>query len=412
MTIIRRKLLYKQFEFVKCTARECLYSGAFGAGKTRALCEKLMQRASVPGARELLARKVNASLKETTLQTLLKPDGDLPPVLPEGQYIHFQSKQKIQLLGGGEILYRGLDIATKIGSMQLTGVHIDEAIEIDEPMYTMLRGRIRVKIPGLKNQINLACNPGSPSHFLAQRFGLAPDTKCAPNCVAITTNTFENSYLDKEYIDDLCTLSGVFYQRYVEGKWVGAEGLVYDKWDRSIHIKQRKEKSWKFSIIAIDDGYINPFVALLIGVDGDGRIHVREEIYDSHMLTEDKLSAVKKLIQINGDTDLNAVLVDPSSADLIADFIAEDIAAVAASNSVFEGIVRTQGFLPVQKDGKPKLTVDPGCKNIIREFESYEWKPNNSDEPLKKNDHSMDALRYAVNYLHECGIDGSMIVRI
>jgi phage terminase large subunit len=412
MVIIRRKLLPKQFEFLRCPARECLYSGAFGAGKSRALCEKLIQRASVPGARELLCRKVNVSLRDTTLQTLLEPDGELDPVLPEGQYIHFKSDQKIRIIGGGEIIYKGLDLATKIGSLQLTGIAIDEAIEIDESMYTMLRGRIRVKVPGLKNQINMACNPGSPSHFLAQRFGLAPDTVCIDTGAVISTNSFENTYLDKEYVEDLRTLSGVFYQRYVEGKWVGAEGLIYDKWNRTVHVQARREKQWKFSVIAIDDGYVNPFVALLICIDGDGRIHVKHEIYATNLLTEDKVDAVKSLMKINGDTDLNTILVDPSSADLIADFVSNDIPAQGANNFVFGGIVRTQGFLPIQKDNRPKLTVDPECVNTIREFESYEWNANGKDEPVKKYDHTMDALRYAVNYLHVYGIDGSSVVRI
>jgi phage terminase large subunit len=50
----------------------------------------------------------------------------------------------------------------------------------------------------------------------------------------------------------------------------------------------------------------------------------------------------------------------------------------------------------VQGDNRPRLTVDPSCVETINEFESYVWKPE-KDEPVKENDHAMDALRYGIN---------------
>ena len=80
-------LLPAQLDFIRAREREVLYSGAFGAGKTRALCMKLVSRlVGRPGAREGLARKHLVSLKATTLRTLLEQDGNLPPVLPRGTY--------------------------------------------------------------------------------------------------------------------------------------------------------------------------------------------------------------------------------------------------------------------------------------------------------------------------------------
>jgi phage terminase large subunit len=54
-----------------------------------------------------------------------------------------------------------------------------------------------------------------------------------------------------------------------------------------------------------------------------------------------------------------------------------------------------QDLLKIQGDGKPRLTVAPGCDNTINEFESYVWKPE-KDEPVKLDDHAMDALRYGI----------------
>jgi phage terminase large subunit len=62
---------------------------------------------------------------------------------------------------------------------------------------------------------------------------------------------------------------------------------------------------------------------------------------------------------------------------------------------VLDGIAAVQERLKVQADGLPRLTVDPSCLNTINEFESYVWKPER-DEPVKENDHALDALRYGV----------------
>ena len=41
------------------------------------------------------------------------------------------------------------------------------------------------------------------------------------------------------------------------------------------------------------------------------------------------------------------------------------------------------------------------CPNLIREIEGYVWHPKckekGEDEPLKLNDHAIDAMRYALN---------------
>ena len=86
MTTIRHSLLPKQYDFVRSDAREVLYSGAYAAGKTRALCYRLVSRAQVVGSREGICRKHLVTLRASTLRTLLEPDGSAPAVLPPGTY--------------------------------------------------------------------------------------------------------------------------------------------------------------------------------------------------------------------------------------------------------------------------------------------------------------------------------------
>ena len=389
--------LPRQFEFLTCDAREVLYSGAFGAGKTRAICLKLATRACRPGAREGLCRKHLVTLRATTLKTLLEPDGDLPPILPPGSYTWNKSEKTIRIHGGGEIQYFGLDDPDKIGSYNLSGCAVDEAVELEEADWTMLRGRIRVQC-GITNQIYGACNPGSPSHFLARRFGLAEGATAADGCVAIQTRSIDNTFLPDEYLRDLESFTGLAKLRYVDGLWAGSEGLVYDRWDRRLFIKQRSGP-WARVIVGQDEGYTNPACMLVLCVDGDGRVHVAREWYRARQLES---AVIDEAMRIYADLKPEAFVLDPSAAKLRAAMQAAGLPAVEADNSVFAGIQAVQKRLIVAGDGEPRLTVDPSCENTIREFETYEWKPQR-DEPVKSNDHAMDALRYGIVYLDGLG---------
>ena len=98
------EVLPQQLRFLTSDAREVLYSGAFGAGKTRAICLRCAMRASVQGAREGLCRKTVVALKRSTLKTLLEPDGLLPPILPQGSYEYKKIDGEIRIHGGGTII--------------------------------------------------------------------------------------------------------------------------------------------------------------------------------------------------------------------------------------------------------------------------------------------------------------------
>lgn len=399
---MKYELLPAQLKFIRSEDREVLYSGAFGAGKTRAVCLKLVSRVcGRPGAREGLCRKHLVSLKATTLRTLLEPDGNLPPVLPAGSYEHNKSERTIRIAGGGSIFYFGLDDGdgyTKIGSLNLSGCAVDEAVELREQDWTMLRGRVRLDVGDLPMQIYGACNPGPPSHFLATRFGLAGGAECSSNCAAYSTKSLDNVFLPQAYLDDLKTLTGVAYARYVEGLWRGSDGLVYDNFDRHVHMTERPKEEFKRAIVGQDEGYTNPACMLVVLEDGDGRLHVAKEWYKSNQLEREVVEQAK-LIQ--EEYDVENFLVDPSAAKLRASMHAANLPVSSADNDVFGGIQQVQQRFAAGSDSRVRLTIDPSCVNLVRELESYEWMGSSSgfqDRPRKENDHAMDALRYAVAY--------------
>lgn len=398
-------LLPKQLEFVRDPSRFVLYSGAIGAGKSLAVCVRAVHRASYPGAREGMCREELVTFKDTTLRTLLDGDNH-PPILPPGTYEHHKSDKTISIFGGGEIVYFGLDGETKIGSRNLTGVGIDQAEELSEATWIQLVGRIRVSHP-LGNSLYAACNPSSPSHWLAEYFGLASGHAPRANHCAIRTRSRDNPFLPVDYQDSLDAFTGVAHKRYVLGLWVGNEAAVYEQWDRELFVR-RREEIWPTVIAAADPGFTNPACFLLICVDHDGRLHVLREFYKTKQVEADLIAVARRWQAGEVDATAGRVFprpqvwcVDSAAASLREALSRAGIPVEASEHSqpkrVYQGIQAVMQRLSVPADGLPRLTVDPSCTNLIREFESYEWEPGR-DRPKKELDHALDALRYGIVY--------------
>lgn len=389
----QRRFLLDPSQAVGVTAKRLGYGG-FGSGKSLILCLMVMMRASVPGAREGLCRKHLITLKSTTLRTLLSGDGAMPPVLPSGSYRHYKADKIIALHGGGEIVYFGLDDPDKIGSYNLTGCGVDQAEELALDDWRAIEGRCRVACHGLDNWLYAVCNPSVPSHWLAAEFGLALDAKAAPGTFAVHLPTAENIHTPESYRNTLAMWTGIRRARFFEGKWVGSDGLVYDKFDRMIHVREPAGKPSRV-VVGIDDGFTNPFAVVRLELDGDGRVYIAAEHYESGMNESAKVQAVRTLA-----AGAEAVVIDPSAAGTADALRRAGLPVVEANNDVLPGIGRVGERVVVAGDGLPRLFVHPRCTKLIAEFESYEWaKDKPKDQPVKENDHALDATRYAIMHI-------------
>lgn len=363
---------------------------------------KLVMRAAKPGAREGLCRKALVSLKATTLRTLLEPEGELPPVLPEGTYSHNKSEGTIHINQGGVIHYFGLDQAdghgSKVGSMNLSGCGIDEAAELTERDYTQIRGRLRVQAKDLSRQIYMATNPSGPMHWLAVRFGLDGVHGAADDCESFTSNSNENSFLPADYLKDLNTFTGVNAARYVAGQWVASDGVIFD-FSYPTHVRQ-KQGPWKSMVVGCDRGFTNPTALVVVCKDEENKLHVAGEWYASRMLEPDVVRAAE---QMKADYGASKFVMDPSAASMIEVMRRASLDVSPADNDVLGGIARVQKYFAVDGNGVPGITISPTCTNLIRELGTYSWQPGERDKPKKENDHAADALRYAIAELESGG---------
>jgi len=100
---------------------------------------------------------------------------------------------------------------------------------------------------------------------------------------------------------------------------------------------------------------------------------------------------------------------DPARPDLIRQAQAAGLALSRARNDVRAGINAVAARLAIKKgqhdlSSKPHLVVHDCCVELINEFEGYIWdtttsKGDQPEQPLKANDHAMDALRYILYML-------------
>ena len=401
-------LMPKQAQFVFDDDHwEILYSGAFGAGKSRALCCRAVRLAQFKGARVGLVRKTLADLKASTLITLLEPDGDLPPVLhPEGCTFH-KAESWIQVHGGGTIVLFGCDDQAKVGSRPLTDICIDEGIELAKEEYDMLLGRRRGKYTrpdGKENtrSICTATNPGPPSHFLYKRFFEARH----PKRLVIETSTAENYHLPPDYVSSMDELSGPARDRYFMGRWVAFEGAIYWMFDLKVHERHDSGPFTKY-VAGVDWGFKNPAAIRVHGCNpGSRKSHVVSEYYRSMTVSNEFVEICKATKERYSPL---VFVVDPSAADLKAQMRQAGLTVFDGENDVLAGIRRVESDLTPGADG-PVFTMEPSCKQGNSEYPAYRWNDATiKEQPIKEFDHALDADRYARMFIHKNSGSGRVI---
>ena len=401
--------------------QEICIAGPAGTGKSLAMLQKAFYTSLlVPNCRSLIVRQTHAALTGSTLVTFEQQVA--PAALAEGVVKWFGGSPRkppaYQFANGAEILVGGLDRPEKFLSTEFSRIYVDEATQISltalETLVTRLRGNSNTY-----RQIILACNPDHPKHWIKQRcddgtmrmlHSLHRDNPLYVNADGTLTER------GIDYMAKLDALTGVRRLRFREGIWAAAEGLVYEGWSEPVHLIApfNVPATWT-RYVTIDFGFTNPFVAQLWAEDPDGRLFLIREWVRTRMLVEDHAVVIR-----------DRLLKDqPRPRAIITDHDAEDRATLerklgmgtqAAHKGVSDGIQAVGARLKAAGDGRARLHVfrdallerDPEMDaaalpiGLAEEVAGYVWavKPGNSgglkEEPVKANDHSMDAGRYMV----------------
>jgi PBSX family phage terminase large subunit len=372
---------------------EIILSGPADTGKTFGALHKLDALMwKYPGANGAIVRKTNKSLYGSVCVTFQTKVANMKAINAFGGD---KSPERYIYPNGSVLWLGGMDNPDKVLSSERDFIYVNQAEELQEGDWETLKTRCNGRAGNSPYaQLFGDCNPGGSLHWIKERTRRGVLTLLISSHLDNPTiYANDGSILDtgKPRLAALESLTGVRRKRLLEGIWATAEGAVYDMFDPAIHVIQRDPYEFRTWALAMDEGYTNPAVILLVGIDADGRWHVAREFYERGKLQRDVVQVACAWGMAEYQAEI--IAVDAAAAGLIADLRDAGLSARASKGRVLDGINNIQARLKVQGDGRPRLTVSPDCVNVINEFESHVWRPG-KDEPVKENDHSLDALRY------------------
>lgn len=277
-----------------------------------------------------------------------------------------------------------------IQGITLSGVLFDEVALM--PRSFVEQALARCSVEGSKFWFN--CNPENPQHWFYREWIRQAERR---NALYLHFTMEDNPSLSPQIRARYRGLyAGTFYERFVLGQWVAAQGLVYPFMTDAMFCDAPGD--CESYAVSCDYGTVNPSSFGLWGKKGGVWYRVDEYYYDSRSAGSQRTDEehYAGLEQLCGKREIESVVVDPSAASFIEVIRRHGrYRVLPAQNEVLDGIRRVSVAL---KQGNVKICRS--CADAVREFGLYRWNDDrNRDTPVKENDHAMDDIRYFVTTL-------------
>lgn len=336
--------------------------------------------------------------RETLIQNVIHPlielVGPKHAVLNRGIGTLQLFGRDVYLFGAGNII-----AMRKLQGKGAVGAYCDEAPTYPKDVWEMLG--TRTAADGIK--IIATMNPDSPMHYIKKGY---LDRLDDVNGRSWHFTLDDNPFLSEKVKGELKKqYTGLWYKRYILGLWVAAEGAIYDMFDDSVHVLHGDLPRLSAVSVGVDYGTANPTSFIAVGLVADGPmagkwIAFREYYFDGRggrQKTDAELADDMKTF-LHG-INPSWVYVDPSAASFKLQLIRSGIHGVMnADNSVLDGIRNVASGLTTGK-----LLIHESCSHLLEEMPGYCWDSKaqdaGKDQPMKQDDHCLDALRYAYTRL-------------
>lgn len=386
--------------------------GSIRAGKTTAMAFSFVMWAMDTFDEEnfALCGKTINSLRRNVLKQLKRI------LLSRGYKVSERRAENYLTIQLGDVtndfyLFGGKDEASQdlIQGITLAGVFFDEVSLMPESFVNQAIGRCSVE--GSKFWFN--CNPDSPNHYFKENW---IDDLTEKNLIRIHFKMEDNPSLSADMIERYKRLFvGVFYERFIEGLWVMAEGLIYPMYQDAL-VSKLPEGEIEKTVFACDYGTMNAFAVIQWDKIGKTWYGTKQYYYsgrdegipktDTEYLEAIKETFADAIDKYYKQRELSrkgvdmvpqkiTLIIDPSAASFIALMRKQEWCKVrTAKNDVFDGI---QNTATAMKIGLIKILDNKSMGPWKKEAGSYVWDDDSADDrPIKENDHAMDATRYFV----------------
>lgn len=373
----------KQREFVKYgTHRWNFKGGATRSGKTYLdfrwiIPIRIRERIGKDGLAVILG-VTKSTIERNVLEPMRNLYGDMLVGTISSDNTAWIFGEKCYCLGAEKVSQ-----VSKIRGASIKYCYGDEVADWSEEVFALLKSRLDKEYSCFDGTFN----PQYPGHWLKKFLDSNADI------FSQTYTIDDNPFLPESFKENLKKEyeGTVYYDRYILGLWVRAEGLVYPMFGDGCITQDTPDTGDYY--ISIDYGTLNPFSAGLWCVGKRSAVRIAEIYYSgretrAQKTDEEYCDMVERLA---GEKTIRAVVVDPSAASFIEALRRRGRFKVRhADNDVMNGIRTVSDFL---RNGKIK--IHESCENTIREFGLYRWDEKSEvDRVVKENDHAMDEVRY------------------
>ncbi len=364
--------------------------------------EALKQSMLYPNNRGLIGRKNYTDLRDTTMRTFFEV------CLPELIKSYNKTEHHLCLINGSEVFFRELKDRSGLGSFELGWFYIDEAEEVQESIFTYLKGRLNAS--ATKRQCGwLTSNPPNKDHWLFNAFESGN-----ANHYSIHANTYQNKkHLPDSYISELESLPESWRKKYLMGEYgFTPDGKpFYDGFKDSLHRRLLNYIKGKTIYRGIDFGFHHPF-CVWGQVDANDRFMVLKELMGAD-ITIDKFADRITLFENEHFPDVEfKTFYDPAGeqvSDKNEQTSVEILKDKGITGSCKQSTYRERKELMEQKlstliAGIPALIADESCHVIIDGFlGGYHYPEAKDGKPVEETpfrdgyyEHGLNALEYII----------------
>lgn len=239
--------------------------------------------------------------------------------------------------------------------------------------------------------------------------GLAMLRNAIDNRIPITQRLKNDSKVDPEIIELMLDLAEETFNQEIAALFTDFAGRVFKRFDDEVHVIDHDPTTRGTFYAAVDYGFTDPFVWLLIHEDWEGNVIVVDELYETGLSIDDAAHMIEDRHLCDGVVQF---FPDPASpSDTLA--LERHLKIKAGRDTGGELNIRLRYIREALKDHHlhlpeghperfPKLRIHRRCKNLIREMGDYRYPEtrsesalvgsNHRDKPLHKDSHSPEAL--------------------
>ena len=385
---------------LKNMARVQILYGGSSSGKSKYKAQQAvidtMDDVRTGGRNWLVCRQVGRTIRGSVAQEINR-------VISEWGLQQFFSINKtdgtITCINGYQIIFSGLDDVEKLKSITpakgaITDIWVEEATETAQDSIKQLLKRQRGGNPKTPKRLHMTFNPILQQHWIYQTYfsGLGwaeTQTKYKTPELSILKTTYkDNKFLtadDRRGLEQ--ETDSYYYQVYTLGNWGILGDVIFTNW----RVEDLSAISDQFTNRrnGLDFGFSSdPAAALSTHYDSTRKtIYIFKELYERG-LTNDILA--ERMVEMIGDARIVCDSSEPKSIQELTNHNVSAYGAKKGKDSVNFGI----DWLKQQT-----IIVDVSCINTQNELSQYHWKKdaggNSLKIPVDKNNHLIDALRYA-----------------